>query len=115
MFADSLNLYRGSLDSFGKDMGLPIEKNHVDHHVICRENYEREIVSQKIDVYLKRDCEVLYFAMKKYDELLHAEIGFSILRNNILTTASIAEKTFFSKYYHGGLYTLPEELQNFTQ
>lgn len=43
------------------------------------------------------------------------QVGFSLIKNNVLTTASLAEKTFFSKYYKGGLYTMPEEMSQFCQ
>jgi DNA polymerase elongation subunit (family B) len=53
--------------------------------------------------------------MEEYVNQLQEEIGFSILKNNILTQASLAEKVFFFKYYDGGLYTMPEEMSNFCQ
>jgi hypothetical protein len=43
-FTDSLNLYKGTLDEFGKAVGLDVEKTHVDHNIICRENYLNQIV-----------------------------------------------------------------------
>lgn len=43
------------------------------------------------------------------------ETGFSLLKNNVLTTASQAEKTFFFRFYHGGMYTMPEEMSQFCQ
>ena len=62
----------------------------MDHAIIYRENYAEQIVSQKIDLYLRRDCDVLYQALTKYDEQIFNEIGFSILLNNVLTQASMA-------------------------
>lgn len=53
--------------------------------------------------------------MQKYDALMNENIGFSMLKNNILTQASFAEKVFFWKYYKGNLYNMPEEMSEFCQ
>lgn len=53
--------------------------------------------------------------MEKYNDQIKQELGFSILRNNVLTQASMAQKIFFWKHYEGGMYTMPEEMSNFCQ
>lgn len=69
-FTDSMNLYRGSLDDFGKAMGLSVQKQECDHSIINISNYAAEIERQNIGYYLRCDCEVLYKAMIKYDSLM---------------------------------------------
>jgi DNA polymerase elongation subunit (family B) len=59
------------------------------------------------------DCEVLYKAMLRYDDLMQDELGWSFLKNNVLTGTSMAEKIFFGKYYKGGLYTMTDDMATY--
>ena len=64
---------------------------------------------------MKCDCEVLYRSLIKYDEILAESLGWSILKNNVMTTASLAERLFFGQYYKGGLYSMPSAMMEFCQ
>ena len=53
--------------------------------------------------------------MEKYNDQIKQELGFSLLRNKVLTQASMAQKNYYWKFYQGGMYTMPEEMSNFCQ
>lgn len=47
--------------------------------------------------------------------MLTEELGWSILKNNVLTNASLAEKIFFGTYYENNIYNMPETMTAFCQ
>jgi hypothetical protein len=89
-FIDSLNHMQCSLDTFGKNMGLKIEKQHCDHAAIKMDNYKSEIVRQRIDYYLEMDCRVLYDAYMTYRNQLLESYDVDIISESIFTSASLA-------------------------
>jgi hypothetical protein len=110
-FIDSMNHMKCSLDTFGKNMGLKIEKQHCDHSVIKIDNYKTEIERQQIDYYLEMDCRVLYDGLQVYREQIREEHGVDIILESLLTSASLAQAVYFKNYYvKDQLYSMPEHM-----
>jgi hypothetical protein len=45
--------------------------------------------------------------MIKYSEIIEKETKINIIKNNILTNASLAQKDYMLSYYKSNLYNMP--------
>lgn len=99
VFADSLTHLQGSLEGLLKAYKCKVMKGDVDHSLININTLWTEIPRQRIEDYQRGDTDGLYELLIKYDSVVQQQLGWSWINNGILTSASLAEKSYFGMHY----------------
>ena len=102
-FRDSVRLFPGSLDSLCKDLKPKYAKmsNHAfNFDDLNAENIHDPELCAEIREYLRHDCLSLAQIMIEFREQTIMDPKIEIDITNCFTSATLAKKLFFEKYYH---------------